>query len=157
MTPAETAVREAFSAQAQACAGRGSPFTGLLCDVLGRSLDRSTEVGRRVLDWPGRPDARGDSVPLWLAGGLHALVRRGRVPRLAALYPPNPAPRREALEGVVDLVKEVLDLSKPSRYAVRVWGDALRGRGILERDILIAKADESPLSAARAWRSCAAR
>jgi hypothetical protein len=38
MTPAETAVREAFAAQAQACAERGSPFTGLLCDVLRRSL-----------------------------------------------------------------------------------------------------------------------
>ena len=67
------------------------------------------------------------------------------------------SPAGDALEGVVDLVKEVFYLSRPSRYAVRVWGDALRGRGILERDILIAKADESPLSAARAWRSCAAR
>ncbi len=98
MTPAETAVRGAFAAQAEACAGRGSPFTGLLCGALGRSLDRSTEVGRRVLDWPGRPDARGDSVPLRLAGGLHALVRRGRLPRLTALYPPNsPPPGAEAL------------------------------------------------------------
>ena len=97
MTPAETAVREAFAAQAEACAGRGSPFTGLLCDVLGRSLDRSTGVGRRVLDWSGRPDARGDSVPLRLAAGLHALVRRGRLQRLAGLYPPKPPPRREAL------------------------------------------------------------
>jgi hypothetical protein len=97
MTPAETAVREAFAAQAKACAERGSPFTGLLCDVLGRSLDRSAEVGRRVLDWSGRPDARGDSVPLRLAAGLHALVRCGRVPRLAALYPPDPPPGAEAL------------------------------------------------------------
>ena len=88
MTPAETAVREAFASQAEACAERGPPFTGMLCEALGRSLDRSTEVGQRVLDWPGRPDARGDSVPLRLAGGLHALVRRGRLPRLAALPAP---------------------------------------------------------------------
>ncbi len=113
MTPAETAVREAFAAQAEACAERGSPFTGLLCDVLGRSLDRSTEVGRRVLDWPGRPDARGDSVPLRLAAGLHALVRRGRVPRLAAMYPPNPPPAAETLraalaEAVADAEADLL-------------------------------------------------
>ena len=113
MTPAETAVRDAFAAQAKACAERGSPFTGLLCEALGHSLDRSTEVGRRVLDWPGRPDARGDSVPLRLAAGLHALVRRGRVPRLAALYPPNSPPEAEALrvalaEAVADAEADLL-------------------------------------------------
>ncbi len=101
MTSAENAVREAFGAQAEACAERGSPFTGLLCEALKRVLDRSTEVGRRVLDWSGRPDARGDSVPLRLAAGLHALVRRGRLPRLAALYPPHPMPGREALEAAL--------------------------------------------------------
>ena len=123
MTPAGTAVREAFAAQAEACAGRGSPFAGLLCDVLGRSLDRSTEVGRRVLDWPGRVDVRGDSVPLRLAAGLHDLVRCGRPQRLAGLRPPKPRPRREALEGVVDLVKEW----RPAWH--RKWNFAVRGRG----------------------------
>ncbi|MBL6457412.1 DUF2332 family protein [Belnapia sp. T6] len=97
MTSAETAIREAFATQARSCADRGSPFTGLLCKVLERSLDRSTEVGRRLLDWSGRPDARGDSVPLRLAGGLHALVRQGRLPRLAAMYPPNPTPEAGTL------------------------------------------------------------
>jgi hypothetical protein len=73
---------------------------------------------------------------------------------------PGPAPASascDALEGVVDPAKEVLGPGQSSRYAVRVLGDALSRRGILERDILIAKADESPLSAARAWRSCTAR
>lgn len=42
------------------------------------------------------------------------------------------SPAGDALEGVVDLVKEVLDLGRPSRYAVRVLGDALSKRGILE-------------------------
>ena len=62
------------------------------------------------------------------------------------------SPAGDALEGVVDLVKEVLDLSKPSRYAVRVWGDALRGRGILPGDILVADADMPP----RSGRVCVA-
>jgi len=103
MTQAETAVREAFASQAQSCVERGSPFTALLCEVLGRRLDQSTEVGRRVLGWSGRPDARGDSVPLRLAAGLHALVRRGRLPRLAVLYPPHPQPGAEALEEALAL------------------------------------------------------
>ena len=101
VTSAETTIRKAFAAQAEACAKRGSPFTGLLCEVLERSLDRSTEVGRRVLNWSGRPDARGDSVPLRLAGGLHALVRRGRLPRLAAMYPPNSLPEAETLQATL--------------------------------------------------------
>jgi hypothetical protein len=53
-------------------------------------LDCSTAVGRRILRWPGKPDGRFDAVPLRLAGGLNALVRRGALPCLAALYPPNP-------------------------------------------------------------------
>ncbi|MBD0274649.1 MAG: DUF2332 family protein [Acetobacteraceae bacterium] len=102
MPPSENAVRDAFASQAAACAKRGSPFTSRLCEALGRGLDRSTEVGRRVLAWSGRPDARGDSVPLRLAGGLHALARCGRLPqRLAALYPPAPVPEPEAFEAAL--------------------------------------------------------
>ncbi|MEO1018427.1 MAG: DUF2332 family protein, partial [Pseudomonadota bacterium] len=48
-------------------------------------------------DWDGPPDAMGDSVPLRLAGALHALVRRGRVPDLAKLYPPHALPDVETL------------------------------------------------------------
>jgi hypothetical protein len=99
--PADLTVQEAFAEQARACAKRGSPFTALLCEALSRCLDRSTELGRRVLDWPGRPDARGDSVPLRLAGGLHALVRRSSCPSLAELYPPNALPNLETVHRVL--------------------------------------------------------
>jgi hypothetical protein len=94
----EGTIRDAFAEQAEACAQRGSPFSGRLCEALARVLDRSTQVGQRVLDWPGRPDARGDSVPLRLVGGLHALVRRGSLPGLADLYPPHPLPDVGILE-----------------------------------------------------------
>src|SRR3954471_22984459 len=57
----EDAVRDAFTRQAESSLARGSPFTALLSKTLSRILDRQTEVGRRVLEWPGRPDARGDS------------------------------------------------------------------------------------------------
>jgi hypothetical protein len=88
----ERAVRAAFAAQAEWCRKLGSPFTARLCEVIGPRLDHSTRLGRRVLDWPGEPDALHDSVPLRLAGGFHALVRRGRLPDLAALYPPHDVP-----------------------------------------------------------------
>lgn len=88
----EEAVRAAFAEQAEHCARLGSPFTAALCRTLGARIDRETEVGRRVLDWPGDPAAFADNVPLRLAGGLHFLVRAGRAPGLARLYPPREQP-----------------------------------------------------------------
>jgi hypothetical protein len=97
-TSTQATVRAAFAEQGRECAERGSPFTGRMCEALARVLDRSTVIGQRVLDWPSRPDARGDSVPLRLAGGLHALVRRGALPGLATIYPPNALPAVDVVE-----------------------------------------------------------
>lgn len=97
----ERAVRDAFRAQAIACARLGSAFTASICVILAEGLDRASEVGREVLDWPGIPDAFHDALPLRLAGGLNALVRRGHLPALAALYPPHPAPPDEVLRSVL--------------------------------------------------------
>ena len=61
----ETAIRAAFAQQGVVwCREFGSPLTGLLCDLAGRRLDRSTKIGRRILDWPGQPDLRFDALPL---------------------------------------------------------------------------------------------
>ena len=56
--PAPQTPREAFATQASACRVRFA-LHGLPCEALGRIFDPSTELGREVLDWPGRPDARG--------------------------------------------------------------------------------------------------
>jgi hypothetical protein len=93
----EASVRSAFARQAEWGAKLGSPFMERLCRLLGERLDRSTETGRRVLDWPGKADPFSDALPLRLTGGLHALVRAGDAPRLAACYPPNPLPGDEPL------------------------------------------------------------
>lgn len=85
-------IRQAFADQAGWCTKLGSPFTARLMLGLGQRIDRSTMSGRKVMDWPGRADAFGDSVPLRLAGALHGLVRRGRLPDLAGVYPPHPLP-----------------------------------------------------------------
>jgi hypothetical protein len=93
----EEAVRSAFAQQAGYCTQLAAPFTALLCTLLGERLDRSTMIGRRVLDWPGDPAPFGDALALRLCGGLHFLVRNGAAPDLATLYPPAPLPDAETL------------------------------------------------------------
>lgn len=93
----EAAARAAFARQAHWAEALGSPLMVRLCRLLGERLDRESEVGRRVLDWPGDADSLADAVPLRLAGGLHALVRRGEAPGLADRYPPRPLPDDEDL------------------------------------------------------------
>ena len=61
----------------------------MLVGEIGLHVDRSTAIGRCILDWPQQ--GLGESaLPLRVAAGLHALVRRGQLPRLASLYPPHP-------------------------------------------------------------------
>lgn len=93
----EAGARAAFARQAEWARKLDSPFMETLCRLLGERLDRQTAIGRRVLDWPGRADTLSDALPLRLTGGLHALVRRGGAPGLAACYPPNKLPDEDAL------------------------------------------------------------
>lgn len=101
-TERERAVRAAFAEQAGWAEKLGSPFMARLTAAIGTRLDRSGDVGRRLLDWPGQPDAGADNVALRLCGGLHALVRSGAAPKLAECYPPNPTPDESALWSAVD-------------------------------------------------------
>lgn len=88
MEPAET-IRQSFLRQASACDDLGSPFTARLCRIAGTRLNGDTAVGQRILEWQGDPTGLGDALALRLAGALHALVRAGRNPALAAVYPPH--------------------------------------------------------------------
>jgi hypothetical protein len=97
----EAAVRAAFARQAEWAAKLGSPFMERLCRLLGERLDTGTRIGRRVLGWPGSAEPFTDALPLRLTGGLHALVRSGNAPQLAACYPPNPLPGEDALWAAV--------------------------------------------------------
>ncbi|MEA3053865.1 MAG: hypothetical protein QOG72_2768 [Sphingomonadales bacterium] len=93
----EAAVRSAFARQAHWAEKLDSPFMVRLCALLGERLDRTSALGRRVLDWPGNADSFTDALPLRLTGGLHALVRRGDAPGLAGCYPPNALPDEETM------------------------------------------------------------
>ena len=108
----EAEIRATFAKQAVWCAQLGSPLTAYLVAGLGVALDRSTKTGRRVLDWQGRADALGDAVALRLAGALNALVRSGRLPELARVYPPHALPDGDvltaaAMAAIVDADDEI--------------------------------------------------
>lgn len=60
-----------------------------LCRVLADRLQSDTALTRRLFDWPGDLGPRSASVPLRLAGALHALRLSGDT-GLAAVYPPQP-------------------------------------------------------------------
>ncbi|MGC5748381.1 S24 family peptidase [Gluconobacter sp. NFX36] len=54
------------------------------------------------------------------------------------------SPAADNIEGTIDLMAAVLDLRQPSRYPVRVEGDALSGRGIKHGDILVVDSALAP-------------
>lgn len=98
----ESAVREAFKQQSEACTRLGSPFTARLCALCAERLTPGLgRAAERVLAWSGDPSPRGQAVPLRLAGAFHALVLSGRSPALAAAYPPNRVCEDEALWSVL--------------------------------------------------------
>ena len=80
----ETENRAAFDIQAGYCAAMDAPITARVCTAMAKALDRDSETGRRVLDWPGEPVA--DALALRLVGGLHALHRSGADVALSAVF-----------------------------------------------------------------------
>ncbi|MBN8630025.1 MAG: DUF2332 domain-containing protein [Rhodobacterales bacterium] len=96
-----SAVRQAFRDQAVACAALGSPLMHRLMAGLADRLAQGDPVSDRVLGWSGDPSSSAESVPLRLAGGLHALVLTGQEPGLAAVYArPDTDPTAAALEAL---------------------------------------------------------
>jgi hypothetical protein len=94
-------VRTAFREQADFCDRAGSPVTAAVLRGIEAALDDTTETGRRTLGWAGDPGGTADSAPLRLAGGFHALARRGVDPALTRLYD-------GALDGSDAVVRDVL-------------------------------------------------
>lgn len=80
----EESNRGAFRIQEYYCRKMDAPIYAEICVALADGLDRGSETGRRVLDWPGEPTR--DALPLRLIGGLHALVLAGADPELAELF-----------------------------------------------------------------------
>lgn len=86
MTPAHIA--DAFAVQSIACASLGSPFMGQLMGLCATKDWPASPVTDRIFAWQGEIGPRDQSVPLRLAGALHALHLGGH-PVLAPVYPPE--------------------------------------------------------------------
>lgn len=81
-------LREAFTVQARACAALGSPFMGRLLTMLAANWPEGTALDRTCAEWSGDIGPAGASLPLRIAGGLHALVLSAQDQALKAVYPP---------------------------------------------------------------------
>nr|WP_289847852.1 DUF2332 family protein [Lentibacter algarum] len=77
--------------QAQHCAALGSPFMELLLNTLADNWHDELPLAKRLAAWDGDIGPLGASLPLRLAGGLHALVINEQDAALAAQYPPHQA------------------------------------------------------------------
>jgi hypothetical protein len=98
----DSAFRQHARWQAGWCRALGSPFNALVCDLLAERLSPETALGRRLDGWAGNAEA--EMLALRVAGGLHARVRSGKAPALAALYPPAALPDADALWAAMEPV-----------------------------------------------------
>lgn len=106
-------IRQAFRDQARACKALGSPLMARLMAGLADQLAPGDPVSDAVLGWPGDPPSKADSVPLRLAGGLHALVLTQAEPDLAAAYAsPDTDPTKAALAAIQHHPAHLLDWLK---------------------------------------------
>ncbi|MCH2165615.1 MAG: DUF2332 family protein [Marinovum sp.] len=84
-----TKLTQAFAEQSEHCTALGSPFMGQLMALCAERWPREGAVAQRMLLWPGHVGPAAASLPLRIAGGLHALVLSGQDLGLAAVYPPH--------------------------------------------------------------------
>lgn len=74
---------------------------GQLLTLLADHWPEDSAIATRFAQFEGNIGPAGASLPLRMAGGLHALVLTGRAPDLAALYPPAQATDAALLAGVL--------------------------------------------------------
>ncbi|WP_106743693.1 DUF2332 family protein [Yoonia maritima] len=89
MIPAN--VSAAFANQSQSCTELGSPFMGQLMGLCAAREWPNCPVTDRIFQWKGDLSPRSQSVPLRLAGALHAVRLNGDAV-LDAVYPPHAVP-----------------------------------------------------------------
>ncbi|MGD9863640.1 MAG: DUF2332 domain-containing protein [Pseudodonghicola sp.] len=88
--------------QAASCAKLGSPFMARLLAGLADRWPGDSALGQLCESWPDDDlGPGGASLPLRIAGGLHALVLSGSDAALAAVYPPNEGPDAQLIDAVL--------------------------------------------------------
>lgn len=92
---------QAFKDQSETCARMDSPFMGQLLGILAEHWPTDSALGQKFAAFEGDIGPAGHSLPLRIAGGLHALVLNNAAPDLAVLYPPNTATDTDLKAGVL--------------------------------------------------------
>lgn len=95
----------AFAEQSRHCAALGSPFMARLMALFADRLAPGTPLADRLFAWPGNPAPSADSLPLRMAGALHALRLNGHA-GLCAVYPPVVASDDELWGAVLDAMRQ---------------------------------------------------
>lgn len=95
----------AFRRQSDSCAAMGSPFMGRLMDLLAdRLMPDHGPIAARLFTWTGDVSSAGHSLPLRLAGGLHALRLQGHA-GLEMVYPPHTTGDAALWAAISDAIK----------------------------------------------------
>jgi hypothetical protein len=82
-------LQQAFEDQAVSCERLDSPFMGQLLRILAKVWQHDTQLGKAMAAYSGDIGPVGHSLPLRIAGGLHALVLSGQSEALRLAYPPH--------------------------------------------------------------------
>ncbi|MDA5095529.1 DUF2332 domain-containing protein [Aliiroseovarius sp. KMU-50] len=96
-------LRGALHQQARSNAKLGSPFTARILSLLAENLQPGTALTDRLFGWEGELGPIGQSVPLRLLAGLHALVLTKACPDLVAIYPPHEPPDDDDLWNALQI------------------------------------------------------
>ena len=99
-------LRDAFEDQAGTCTRMGSPFMGQLLGILAENWPAESALGQKFAAFDGDIGPAGHSLPLRIAGGLHALVLNKSAAELAELYPPHRASDAALTRGVLAALEE---------------------------------------------------
>lgn len=92
---------DALHHQANACAALDSPFMAQLLGMLADNWPQDSAIAHKFAAFEGDIGPAGHSLPLRIAGGLHALVLSNRDPALAAVYPPHAATDAQLRDAVL--------------------------------------------------------
>lgn len=107
---------QAFRDQSATCTRMGSPFMGRLLKILSEEWDSTSALGQVMDTYDGDLGPAGHSLPLRVAGGLHALVLKDAHAALAAVYPPHDASdealRAEVCKALTENAEFLIDWTK---------------------------------------------